>query len=137
MAVPSLHSKGKGALMNEQHEWDKVVAWEKRLAQGEELPLTPNVVDLLRRVARDVAIHEEEVERALVTPADAAGLIREMCRRIREGSRRLMRAISESNRRKEAGDTLGARKVLEDVLLIEIVPLYRQHAEAELSHLDP
>jgi hypothetical protein len=32
-------------------------------------------------------------------------LIREMCRRIRDGSRRLMRAISEANRCKHAGDT--------------------------------
>lgn len=47
-----------------------------------------------------------------------------------------MRAISESNRLVEAGDSTGARKCLEDVLAVEVVPLYRQHAEAELSHLE-
>ncbi|MDY7227085.1 DUSAM domain-containing protein [Hyalangium rubrum] len=122
--------------MNEQHDWDKVREWEKRLDQGEVLNLTPDVTDLLRRVAREVAIPEEQAHRALVSPSDAAMLIREMCRRIREGSRRLMRAISEANRCKEAGDTAGARKLLEGVLAVEIVPLYRQHAEAELSYLE-
>lgn len=122
--------------MNEQHDWDKVMEWEKRLDQGAVLDLSPDVADLIRRVALAVAIPGEEARRALFTPADAAVLIREIGRRIREGSRRLMRAISEANRRKEAGDTAGARKILEDVLAVEIVPLYRQHAEAELSYLE-
>jgi DUSAM domain-containing protein len=122
--------------MSEQHDWDKVMEWGKRLDQGEVLELTPDVADLLWSVARDVAIPEDEAQRALSTLADATMLIREMCRRIREGSRRLMRAISEANRRKEAGDTAGARKILEDVLTVEIVPLYRKHAEAELSYLE-
>jgi len=47
-----------------------------------------------------------------------------------------MRAISEANRLKEAGDIPTARKILEDVLAVEVVPLYRQHAEAELSYLE-
>ncbi|MDC0711990.1 DUSAM domain-containing protein [Stigmatella sp. ncwal1] len=122
--------------MKEQHDWDKVLEWETRLDQGEALVLTPDVADLIRRVAREVALSEQEAQRALVTPADAAMLIRGICRRIREGSRRLMGAISEANRRMEAGDTAGARKILEDVLSVESVPLYRQHAEAELSYLE-
>jgi DUSAM domain-containing protein len=136
MAVPSLHPKGKGALMNEQHAWDKVKEWEELIDQGEVLDLTPDVADVLRLVARDMAIPEEEAQRALATPTDAAMLIREMCRRIRDGSRRLMRAISAANRCKEAGDNAGARKILEGVLAVEIVPLYRKHAEAELSYLE-
>jgi len=136
MAVPSLYSKRQGALMNEQHNWDKVLEWEKRLDQGEGLTLTPDVVDLLRSVARDVAMPEQEAQRALAAPVDAAGLIRGMCHRIRDGSRRLMKAIAEANRRKDAGDTAGARKLLEDVLAVESVPLYRRHAEAELSYLE-
>ncbi|QQR43724.1 DUF2379 family protein [Myxococcus xanthus] len=67
---------------------------------------------------------------------ESVELVREVRRRIREGSQRLMRAISESNRLVEAGDSTGARKCLEDVLAVEVVPLYRQHAEAELSHLE-
>lgn len=122
--------------MNEQHDWDKLREWEKRLDQGEVLDLSPDVTGLIQRVARDVAIPEEEAQRALGTPIAAAMLIREVGRRIREGSRRLMRAISEANRRKEAGDAAGARKIFEDVLAVEIVPLYRQHAEAELSYLE-
>ncbi|WP_434347379.1 DUSAM domain-containing protein [Myxococcus virescens] len=79
---------------------------------------------------------EAEVLRALTTPAGSVELVREVRRRIREGSQRLMRAISESNRLVEEGDMTGARKCLEDVLAVEVVPLYRQHAEAELSHLE-
>ncbi|KFE67757.1 DUSAM domain-containing protein [Hyalangium minutum] len=120
--------------MNEQHDWDKVREWEKRLDQDQ--VLAPDVTDLIRRVARDVAIPEEEAQRAVGTPIAATMLLREMSRRIREGSRRLMRAISEANRRKEAGDAAGARKILEEVLAAEIVPLYRQHVEAELSYLE-
>jgi DUSAM domain-containing protein len=122
--------------MNEQHDWDGIMEWAKRLDQGAVLDLSPDVTGLIRRVARDMAIPEEEAQRALVTPAAATLLIREMSRRIREGSRRLMRAISEANRRKETGDIAGARKILEGVLAVEIVPLYRQHAEAELSYLE-
>lgn len=34
-----------------------------------------------------------------------------------------MRAISEANRCKEEGDIAGARRILEGVLTVEIVPL--------------
>jgi DUSAM domain-containing protein len=47
-----------------------------------------------------------------------------------------MRAISEANRCKDAGDIEGARRILQGVLAVESVPLYRQHAEAELSYLE-
>jgi len=136
MAIPSLQSKGQGSLMSETHDWDKVTALDNRLAQGEILHLVPDVIDLLQRVARDVAIPDKEAQNALLTPTTAATLVREVCRRIREGSRRLMRAISEANRLKEAGDIPTARKLLEDVLAVEVVPLYRHHAEAELSYLE-
>ncbi|WNZ61290.1 DUF2379 family protein [Myxococcus sp. MxC21-1] len=136
MAVSSLLAKGQGPLMRETHDWDKVAALERQLAREEVLELTPEVMELLRSVARDVVVPDAEVQRALMTPAGCVVLVREIRRRIREGSQRLMRAISESNRLVEAGDTTGARKCLEDVLAVEVVPLYRQHAEAELSHLE-
>lgn len=110
--------------------------WEKLIDQGEVLELTPDVANVLRCVAREVAISDEETQRALATSNDAAMLIREMCRRIRDGSRRLMCALSEVNRCKQAGDTAGAREILEGVLAVEVVPLYREHAEAELSYLE-
>lgn len=122
--------------MGETHDWDKVAALEVGLARGEALDLTPEVVNLLARVAREVAITDVEAQNALRNSTEAATLLREVRRRIREGSRRLMRAISEANRRKDEGDVDGARKTLEEVLSVEVVPLYRQHAEAELSYLD-
>ena len=122
--------------MSEAHDWDKVAALEARLAQGDVLHLSPDVTDLLERVARDVAIPDAEVRKALFDPAAATTLVREIRHRIREGSRRLMRAISEANLLKDAGYLAAARKRLEDVLTVEVVPLYRQHAEAELSYLE-
>ncbi len=120
----------------EARDWDKVAEWEARLARGESLDLDPESLGLLTHVALDVAIAEVEVQAALRTPTETATLVREVRRRIREGSRRLMRAISEANRRKEDGDVAGARKVFEDVLFVEVVPHYRRHVEAELSYLD-
>ncbi|QSQ19884.1 DUF2379 family protein [Pyxidicoccus parkwayensis] len=122
--------------MSDAHDCDKVAALEVRLAQGDVLHLSPDVTDLLERVARDVAIPDAEARKALLDSASATTLVREIRHRIREGSRRLMRAISEANRLKDAGDVSAARKRLEDVLTVEVVPLYRQHAEAELSYLE-
>ncbi|MFY0583831.1 DUSAM domain-containing protein [Cystobacter fuscus] len=59
-----------------------------------------------------------------------------MRRRIFEGSRRLSRALVDSARRKKAGDVDGARAVLEGVLAVEVVPLYREQAETALSYVD-
>ncbi|WP_237077707.1 DUSAM domain-containing protein [Myxococcus xanthus] len=131
-----LLAKGQGPLMREAHDWDKVAALERQLASEAALELTPEVTELLRTVARDVVVPDAEVPRALMTPAGSAVLVREIRRRTREGSQRLMRAISEPNRLVEAGNMTGARKCLEEVLAVEVVPLYRQHAEAELSHLE-
>ncbi|EPX60257.1 hypothetical protein D187_002343 [Cystobacter fuscus DSM 2262] len=62
--------------------------------------------------------------------------MREMRHRIFEGSRRLSRALVDSARRKKAGDVAGARAVLEGVLAVEVVPLYREQAETALSYVD-
>jgi DUSAM domain-containing protein len=72
----------------------------------------------------------------LLSPAGAETLVREMCRRIFEGSRRLSRALVDSARRKKAADVAGARAVLEAVLAVEVVPLYREQAEIALAHVD-
>ncbi|WP_238540012.1 DUSAM domain-containing protein [Corallococcus macrosporus] len=136
MTVSSLLAKGQGPLMRKTHDWDEVAALERQLGREEGLELTPEVSELLRRVARDVVVPDAEVHRALMTRSGSVELVREVRRRIREGSQRLMRAISESNRLVESGDMPGARQCLEDVLAVEVVPLYRQHAEAELSHLE-
>ncbi|GHG94499.1 DUF2379 family protein [Comamonas sp. JC664] len=122
--------------MGEKHDWDQVAELERRLARDGRVAFSPEVTVLLRRVARQVVIPDVEVEQALATPEGGVRLVREVRRRIREGSQRLMRAISEANRRVEDGDLAGARECLEGVLAVEVVPLYRAHAEAELSHLE-
>ncbi|WP_095977231.1 DUSAM domain-containing protein [Melittangium boletus] len=122
--------------MNEPHDWDRVLGLYAKLERNEVIALNADVRDLCQRVAQDVAIGNVDAERALLTPAGAETLVREMRRRIFEGSRRLSRALSESDRRKKAGDVAGARAVLEGVLAVEVVPLYRQHATTMLDYVD-
>ena len=122
--------------MNESHDWDRVLGLYARLERNEAIELDADVRDLCRRVARDVAISNDDAERALLTPAGAETLVREMRRRIFEGSRRLSRAFAESDRHKKAGDVAGARAVLEKVLAVEVVPLYRQHVTTMLDYVD-
>jgi DUSAM domain-containing protein len=122
--------------MNEPHDWDRVLELYARLERNEAIELNADTHALCRRVARDVAISDDEAEHALLTPAEAETLVREMRRRIFEGSRRLSRAFAESDRRKKAGNAAGAREVLERVLAVEVVPLYRQHATTMLDYVD-
>jgi len=122
--------------MGEPHDWDRVLGLYARLERSEAIDLDADVRDLFRRVARDVAIPHDDAERALLSPARAETLVREMRRRIFEGSRRLSRALVDSARRKKAADVAGARAVLEAVLAVEVVPLYREQAEIALEHVD-
>lgn len=122
--------------MGEPQDWDRVLGLYAKLERNEELELGADVRDLFRRVARGVAISHDDAERALLTPAGAESLVREMRRRIFEGSRRLSRALVDSARRKKAGDVAGAREVLEAVLAVEVVPLYREQAEIALDYVD-
>jgi DUSAM domain-containing protein len=122
--------------MNEPHDWDRVLGLYAKLERNEATELNADAHALCRRVARDVAISDDEAERALLTPEGAETLVREMRRRIFEGSRRLSRAFAESDSRKKAGNAAGAREVLERVLAVEVVPLYRQHATTMLDYVD-
>lgn len=122
--------------MDPPHDWDKVLGLYARLERNESLALTTDVCDLCRRVARDVAIRDDDAEHALLTSGGVETLVREIRRRIFEGSRRLSRAFAESDRRKQVGDSVGAREVLEGVLAVEVVPLYRQHVTTMLDYVD-
>ncbi len=122
--------------MNEPHDWDRVLGLYARLERNEAIELNADVRDLCRRVARDVAISDDDAERALLSAGETETLVRELRRRIFVGSRRLSRAFAESDRRKKAGDVAGAREVLEGVLAVEVVPLYRQHATTMLDYVD-
>ncbi|WP_083968856.1 DUF2379 family protein [Hyalangium minutum] len=62
----------------------------------------------------------------------AATLLGEIRRRIDEGSHRLGRAQTRAYRLRDAGDLDGARRQMEKVLAVEVVPHYRRIAESEL-----
>lgn len=123
--------------MPDQRQWDAIWELNRRVADlGQPFTVTDEIGALLRGTARDVAIAPEEVERALQDDARAAELLKEIAKRIRVGSRRLSRAIVESDKREQAGDTEGARKPLLDVLAVEVVPHYRDIAQTHLDALD-
>jgi DUSAM domain-containing protein len=126
-----------GEAVAEALNWNDVRQLAKRVIEdGEPLVLTEEVRATLRRTAREVAIDAEEAERALHTVPDARELLVELARRIRDGSHRLSRALSQMYRLRDAGDLEGARQQMRDVLAVEVVPHYRDIAEASLEALD-
>jgi DUSAM domain-containing protein len=117
-------------------DWDPIRALAQRvLERGEALDLTEETCALLRRSAQEVAIRLADAEDALRSVSDATTLLREIRGRIREGSNRLSDALHRAYRLRDAGDLVGARKQLEDVLAVEVVPLYREEAEIVLEKL--
>ncbi len=83
-----------------------------------------------------MALGADAVARALGDVPGATGLLREIARRIAEGSDRLGPALRGMYRLRDAGDLEGARRLMEQVLAVEVVPLYRGIAEGELAKLD-
>lgn len=121
--------------MNEETDWEELRRLTEQIESGQPLELNSVVCDLLRRVTRQVALSNDDAEQGLRSPSDAATLVAKLSRRIRAGSRRLSRAIVDAGRRQEAGDIQGARKLFEDVLAVEVVPLYREIAQTQLNAL--
>ncbi|MCY1080909.1 DUF2379 family protein [Archangium lansingense] len=123
-------------MRRQPHDWNRLVELHDKLQRGEPVTFDSDEVrTLVRRVALDVAIRTEVSEQELRDPTRAASLVREIRQRIREGSRRLGSALLEVYRLQESGDLKGARKVLEDLLAVEVVPLYRHTAQSELDDL--
>ncbi len=115
--------------MTEEINWNPIRALAQRvLTQGESLELTDETCALLRKSAREVAISVEDAEDALRSQSSAATLLREIRERIRDGSNRLMQALDRAYTLREAGDLEGARREMEAVLAVEIVPFYRAQA---------
>ncbi|RKH56900.1 DUSAM domain-containing protein [Corallococcus aberystwythensis] len=122
--------------MSEDIDWDPVRQLASRVEAGEPLVLTPAVRDLLLRTARQVAIPEPDAQAAVQNAATATALLREARGRIRDGSIRLNITEMRARDLARAGDKAGARKLLEDLLAVEAVPLYRELAEIALEDLD-
>ncbi|WIG94597.1 DUSAM domain-containing protein [Myxococcus sp. SDU36] len=66
---------------------------------------------------------------------EALDLLREVSRRIRDGSARISEALSRMYQHKEAGDVDRARQETWDVLPVEAVPFYREIAEGQLEDM--
>ncbi|WP_233601483.1 MULTISPECIES: DUSAM domain-containing protein [Corallococcus] len=137
MAGRQVPSEEEEALsMSEDVNWDEVRALAARVEAGEALVLTPDVRELLLRTACEVAIPEADAQAAIQDVTTATALLREERGRIRSSSMRMMTARSEVRRLRQTGDTAGARKVMEDLLAVEMVPLYRELAEIALEDMD-
>lgn len=122
--------------MGGKPDWDTIEALAQRvLEQGEPLDLTADVRALIKRSARDVAIPSKEVEKALRNRRTATPLLRKIIRRIEDGSWRLMLAEHRAHRLQDAGDLDGARRQIERVLAVEIVPACRKQAENVLTRI--
>ncbi|ATB48668.1 DUSAM domain-containing protein [Corallococcus macrosporus] len=123
--------------MPEHHAWHQIRELNRRVTDlGEPFALTDELRALLRGTASEVAITPGEVAQALQDDASAAALLKEIAKRIRVGSRRLSRALTEANKRREEGDLEGARAPLQELLEREVVPFYRELAQLELDALD-
>ncbi len=123
--------------MQEQDAWNQIWELNRRVTDlGEPLTLTDETRALLRDTAAEVAIAPEEAARALQGDVSAAALLKEIAKRIRVGSRRLSRAITETMKHQEAGDLDAARALLLDLLAVEVVPYYRDLAQIQLDALD-
>ncbi|NNC00591.1 DUSAM domain-containing protein [Corallococcus exiguus] len=122
--------------MSEDIDWDPVRQLASRVEAGETLVLTPEVRELLLRTARQVGIPESDAQAAVQDVGTATALLRESRGRIREGSIRLNITEMRARDLVRAGDKAGARKLLEDLLAVEVVPLYREQLELGLEDLD-
>jgi DUSAM domain-containing protein len=122
--------------MTEGIDWDPIRALARRvLREGAPLSLTEEVRARLTRTAREVAIRDDDAARALATEAEALELLREVARRITEGSNRLVDALHRMYHHQKAGDFNRARQEMREVLDVEVVPFYRERAQDALDDM--
>ncbi len=120
----------------EQVVWRRFEQLEQRvLTRGEALELSDETRALLSGGARLVNLSPGDTEDALRGVSTATTLLREIGRRLRDGSLRLGRVDSQVDALRDKGDFAGARKVIEDALAAEVVPHYREQLEIRLDYL--
>jgi DUSAM domain-containing protein len=120
--------------VSDEINWDRIRDLAQRvLERSELLELSGDTRALLLKSAREVAISQQDAEDALRSLPSATALLREIRQRIRDGSRRLSKAENRVEELQEKGDFNGALHVIRDVLAVEVVPLYREHAEILLN----
>jgi DUSAM domain-containing protein len=108
---------------------------QRVLERGDALELNDRTRMILDAAAREVALRPHEVEAALNSVSTAATLLQDIWRRIEDGEERLSDAHFRAYRLRDQGDFPGARKVMEDLLELETVPLYRRMAQTVLANL--
>jgi len=99
------------------------------------LELNDETRALLLRTAQQVAMSQQDAEDALLSLPSATALLREIRQRIRDGSRRISKAENRVEELQEKGDLNGAQQVIRDLLAVEVIPIYREHAEILLNEL--
>ncbi|MFP2960445.1 DUSAM domain-containing protein [Myxococcus sp. 1LA] len=122
--------------MPTQRDWDAVKDLSRRITDPVQPFLTAETRALIQATALDVGISPGDTTRALLDDASAAVLVREIAARITQGSRRLSRTLVEVDRRRDAGDVDEARRLLQDVLAVEVVPHYVEILNTYLRALD-
>lgn len=122
------------ATVSDEINWVRIRGLAQRvLERNEPLELSDDTRALLLKSAREVAISAQNAEDALRSQPTATTLLSEIRQRIRDGSRRLSKARDRVEELQEKGDFNGALHVIRDVLAVEVVPLYREHAEILLN----
>jgi DUSAM domain-containing protein len=116
--------------------WHQIRELDNQVARGEALELSERVRELLLSAAPTVAIGSAEARVALGSIEQATTLLREIRKRVRDGSNRINNALLRMYELQDAGDLEGARQQMRDVLAVEVVPLYREIAEGEIAKLD-
>jgi DUSAM domain-containing protein len=115
--------------------WLQIRELDDRIAEGKLLELTAEVRNLLLSAAPTVAISAADAEAVATDSAASATLLRAIRQRIRVGADRLGDAQLAMYELQDSGDLVGARKQMEDVLAVEVVPFYRAQAEGALKEL--
>ncbi|HYO59288.1 DUSAM domain-containing protein [Archangium sp.] len=122
--------------MSDEINWVRIRDLAQRvLERSEPLELSDDTRALLLKSAREVAISALDAEDALRSLPTATTLLSEIRQRIRDGSHRLSKARDQVEELQEKGDLNGAQQIIRDVLAVEVVPLYREHAEILLDEL--
>jgi DUSAM domain-containing protein len=123
-------------MANQEIDWEAVKQLERELDKNARLSPDSTARDLLLRVAGQVGLDLQTAKQMLSTDEGSGDLVRELRRRIRDGSRRLSRAIQVANRYFREGQPDEGRKVLRDVMEQETVEIYRKMAARELRDLE-
>jgi DUSAM domain-containing protein len=118
-----------------QGEWERLRGLCRSLELGERIIVNEELVEYIQRVARQVGISAEEISAAAGDAGAQLALARSARRRIRDGSQKLMIAVSGALAALEDGDRGKARELLEQIIREEAVPWYREQARRQIVNM--